>query len=216
MIRNNKKNLSEINNNKPNYLFKILILGDQSVGKTSVLLRYFNDIYNFSQTATIGVDYKIKTIDYKSKKIKLNIWDTAGQDRFKSLTQSYYKGSHGIILIYDITDITSFNNVKQWMYYIKDNAPKDVTLILCGNKKDDEDNREVSYEESKTYAESIDIPLIEISAKEDLNVNEVFEMLYCKIYDKIELSNSNNSNVPKGRRLLTDTQNNSSNSKCCK
>ena len=133
MIRNKlKKNTN--NAEKADYLYKILILGDQLVGKTCFLLRYIDDVYNYSHIATIGVDYKIKLVEYKSKKIKLNVWDTAGQDRFKSLTQSYYQGSHGILLVYDITDRSSFGNVKQWIIHIKDYAPKDAVIILCGNK----------------------------------------------------------------------------------
>mmetsp|Transcript_49208 Transcript_49208/g.71860 ORF Transcript_49208/g.71860 Transcript_49208/m.71860 type:complete len:109 (+) Transcript_49208:102-428(+) len=100
------------------YLFKLLLIGDSGVGKSCLLLRFADDTYTESYISTIGVDFKIRTITQDSKTVKLQIWDTAGQERFRTITSSYYRGAHGIIVVYDVTDMESFNNVKQWLHEI--------------------------------------------------------------------------------------------------
>ncbi|CAM0958698.1 unnamed protein product [Alopecurus aequalis] len=97
------------------YLFKLLLIGDSSVGKSCLLLRFADDAYVDTYISTIGVDFKIRTVELDGKSVKLQIWDTAGQERFRTITSSYYRGAHGIIIVYDVTDMESFNNVKQWL-----------------------------------------------------------------------------------------------------
>ena len=123
------------------YLFKVLLIGSSGVGKSSLLLRFADDIFNENFMPTIGVDFKIRTSDVDGKKVKMQIWDTAGQEKFKTLTQSYYRGSHGVVVAYDITDRDSFAKVAEWMSDVDNKAPDNITRILVGNKKDLEDQR---------------------------------------------------------------------------
>merc|ERR1712085_73882 len=112
-----------------------MMIGDTTVGKTSLLVRYADDDFNESVLATIGIDFKIKTIDLDGKKIKLQIWDTAGQERFRTITQAYYRGAMGIFLIYDVTSTKTWSNIRNWVRNIEANAPQTVNKILIGNKR---------------------------------------------------------------------------------
>eukprot|EP01054_Gregarina_sp_Poly1_P011427 Gregarina_sp_Poly_1__11426@NODE_976_length_5498_cov_252_990794_g689_i0_p4_GENE_NODE_976_length_5498_cov_252_990794_g689_i0NODE_976_length_5498_cov_252_990794_g689_i0_p4_ORF_typecomplete_len142_score9_96Ras/PF00071_22/2_4e54Roc/PF08477_13/6e28Arf/PF00025_21/6_9e21SRPRB/PF09439_10/1_4e09Gtr1_RagA/PF04670_12/5e09MMR_HSR1/PF01926_23/3_7e06GTP_EFTU/PF00009_27/4_3e05Septin/PF00735_18/0_00014AIG1/PF04548_16/0_00029RsgA_GTPase/PF03193_16/0_15RsgA_GTPase/PF03193_16/6_9e02RsgA_GTPase/PF03193_16/32AAA_22/P len=118
------------------YLFKLLLIGDSGVGKSCLLLRFADDNYTESYISTIGVDFKIRTIELESKTVKLQIWDTAGQERFRTITSSYYRGAQGIIVVYDVTDRDSFDHVRQWMQEIERYAGNDVCRLLVGNKND--------------------------------------------------------------------------------
>eukprot|EP00252_Welwitschia_mirabilis_P002287 TRINITY_DN1219_c0_g1_i4.p1 TRINITY_DN1219_c0_g1~~TRINITY_DN1219_c0_g1_i4.p1 ORF type:complete len:139 (+),score=26.97 TRINITY_DN1219_c0_g1_i4:57-473(+) len=131
------------------YLFKILLVGDSAVGKSCLLLRFTEDSYAESYVSTIGVDFKIKTIELDGKTIKFQIWDTAGQERFKTVTSSYYRGAHGIIIVYDITDIDSFDHVKNWLSEIERYTKDGVDKILVGNKCDLEEKRAVDQQIAK-------------------------------------------------------------------
>mmetsp|Transcript_80940 Transcript_80940/g.164853 ORF Transcript_80940/g.164853 Transcript_80940/m.164853 type:complete len:205 (+) Transcript_80940:107-721(+) len=156
------------------YLFKLLLIGDSGVGKSCLLLRFADEKYTESYISTIGVDFKIRTIDLDGKSIKLQIWDTAGQERFRTITSSYYRGAHGIIIVYDITDKASFDNVKEWLKEIGLYACANVNKLLVGNKCDMEDRRAVTYEEAKEFADANDMPFLETSAKNAVNVEKAF------------------------------------------
>jgi len=167
------------------YLFKLLLIGDSGVGKSSLLLRFADDTYTESYISTIGVDFKIRTIELHGKTIKLQIWDTAGQERFRTITSSYYRGAHGIIVVYDITDQVSFNNVKQWLQEIDRYACENVNKLLVGNKSDLTNKRVVDTNTAKEYADSLGIPLLETSAKNATNVEQAFITMATEIKNRM-------------------------------
>jgi Ras-related protein Rab-1A len=167
------------------YLFKLLLIGDSGVGKSCLLLRFADDTYTDSYISTIGVDFKIRTIELDGKTIKLQIWDTAGQERFRTITSSYYRGAHGIIVVYDITDQESFNNVKQWLQEIERYACDNVNKLLVGNKCDLSAKRAVVYETAKEYADQLGIPFLETSAKNATNVEQAFLTMAAEIKNRM-------------------------------
>ncbi|CAG4931286.1 unnamed protein product [Parnassius apollo] len=154
------------------YLFKLLLIGDSGVGKSCLLLRFADDTYTESYISTIGVDFKIRTVELDGKTIKLQIWDTAGQERFRTITSSYYRGAHGIIIVYDCTDQDSFSNVKQWLEEIDRYACDNVNKLLVGNKCDLTTKKVVDYTTANQYAEQLGIPFLETSAKNSTNVEQ--------------------------------------------
>ena len=174
------------------YLFKLLLIGNSSVGKSSLLFRFVENVWDDSFVPTIGVDFvsnllsvilifiykqKLKTLEVNGKKVKLQIWDTAGQERFKNITASYYRGGNGVLVVYDITERESFDNLNSWLIEIEKNANKNVYKLLIGNKCDLEDKRKVSYQEGKDFAESNGMKFMETSAKTASKVQEAFELL---------------------------------------
>ncbi|XP_009404831.2 ras-related protein RIC1-like [Musa acuminata AAA Group] len=168
-------------NNEYDYLFKLLLIGDSSVGKSCLLIRFADDSYVDSYISTIGVDFKIRTVELDGKTIKLQIWDTAGQERFRTITSSYYRGAHGIIIVYDITEMESFNNIKQWLSEIDRYASDSVCKLLVGNKCDLVEDRVVETEKAKAFADSLGIPFIETSAKDSINVEKAFLTMCAEI-----------------------------------
>eukprot|EP00742_Colponemidia_sp_Colp-10_P000184 GILJ01000207.1.p1 GENE.GILJ01000207.1~~GILJ01000207.1.p1 ORF type:complete len:204 (-),score=34.34 GILJ01000207.1:255-866(-) len=167
------------------YLFKLLLIGDSGVGKSCLLLRFADDTYTESYISTIGVDFKIRTIELDNKTIKLQIWDTAGQERFRTITSSYYRGAHGIIIVYDVTDRESFNNVKQWMAEIDRYACENVNKLLVGNKCDLVTKKLVTYDEGKELADSLGVQFLETSAKNSHNVEQSFTIMASEIKARI-------------------------------
>lgn len=155
------------------HLFKLLIIGDSGVGKSSLLLRFADNLFSGTYITTIGVDFKIRTIDVNGEKVKLQIWDTAGQERFRTITSTYYRGTHGVIVVYDVTNGESFVNVKRWLQEIDQNCDV-VNRILVGNKNDCPEKKVVQTEDAHKFSEQIGIELYETSAKENINVEEVF------------------------------------------
>lgn len=156
------------------YLFKLLLIGDSGVGKSCLLLRFADDTFTESYISTIGVDFKIRTIQLEGKTIKLQIWDTAGQERFRTITSSYYRGAHGIIVTYDVTEMSSFNNVKTWLNEIDRFASEGVNKLLVGNKCDLVSKKAVDFDTAKQFADSLGIPFLETSAKNSHNVEQAF------------------------------------------
>ncbi|XP_015791906.1 ras-related protein Rab-10 [Tetranychus urticae] len=156
------------------YLFKLLLIGDSGVGKTCILFRFSDDAFNSTFISTIGIDFKIKTIELRGKRIKLQIWDTAGQERFHTITTSYYRGASGIMLVYDITNLKSFDSVAKWLRTIDEHANEDVEKMILGNKCDMEDKRIIPREKAEAVAREHGIRFLETSAKSNLNINQAF------------------------------------------
>ncbi len=163
---------------------KIVIIGDTNVGKTCIIERLINNTFGNTKS-TIGASYT----DTKIKGINLKIWDTAGQEKFRSMINMYYKGSKCIVICYDITEENSFNNVKNWLSEIEKNV-NGIFIILVGNKCDLNDNRKISYENAESFAKENNMFYIETSAKNNVNVNKLFDI----IADKIALINKDEDN----------------------
>lgn len=192
------------------YIFKILLLGNSDVGKSSLLLRYVDDIWTDAFVPTIGVDFKVKTLDIDDKKVKMQIWDTAGQERFRTVISSYFRGGHGILLLYDITEKESFKNLGNWLIEIEKNASPEILKILIGNKSDLEEQRTVSKKEGEDFANSYALKFMETSAKNNTNVKEAFELLareLIRINEEQKISKNTNKEknieVSKGKKLKT-------------
>jgi len=159
------------------FIFKVLLLGNSDVGKSSLLLRYVDSVWNDAFVPTIGVDFKVKTLTINEKKVKMQIWDTAGQERFRTVVSTYFRGAHGILLLYDVTNRDSFKNLESWLIEIEKNAKEKVLKILIGNKCDLTDDREIQSEEGKAFALRNGMEFMETSAKMNTNVTEAFETL---------------------------------------
>jgi len=187
------------------FLFKLLLIGDSGVGKSCLLLRFADDTYNENYISTIGVDFKIRTVELDGKTVKLQIWDTAGQERFRTITSSYYRGAHGIIIVYDVTNNESFGNVEQWLQEIERYAAENVDKLLVGNKCDLKTKKVVNYEVGEQFAKSFAMKFVETSAKESTNVEEAFLEMAKQIKSKVEDSCVNNSTNDDGNVEIVST-----------
>ena len=171
-------------------LIKLLIIGDSSVGKSNFLFQFIENKFTDTHIATIGFDFKSQKVTLPNSKqvVKLQIWDTAGQDRFRTITKTYYKGSHGVILVYDVCDERSFGNVKNWVNQIEQNAKSSICKVLVGNKCDKAE-RVITEEQGRKLAEEYNMKFYETSAKTGQNVEEAFTYLtreILKIYKNKE------------------------------
>lgn len=197
---------------------KIILIGNVAVGKTSIINSLLGQKFNDEYEPSIGVDFFSKTMKYKGKTIKLQIWDSAGQEKFKSLIPNYIRGSSLIFLVYDVTNKKSFDDISTWLDFI--NQIETTTTVLCGNKIDLKDKREVTYEEGEKYAHEKKMSFFEISAKEETNLQK---MLYSSVAElpffqsfsserttKEEIINDlvvENNESSANPRILTDSQN---------
>ena len=194
-----------MSNKNNDYLFKILTVGEFNVGKTSLILRFINDTFIETYMPTIGVDFFYKILDIENKIIAAQIWDFYSSEQFKRLPLGYYRNVLGIIIAYDITEIKSFEKLKNWINDIKMYAHKKVRLVLVGNKCD-LSNRRITEEEGKKLADELGAKFFETSAKTGYNVNEAYNFLIRDIFNnykdfeknKIEIKNVNVINKKKG------------------
>jgi Ras-related protein Rab-1A len=183
------------------YLFKVVVLGNSGAGKSSLLLRFADNFFSTDFIATIGVDFKIRKVDVDGKSVKLQMWDTAGQDRFRDIVRSYYRGASGIVLVYDIADRQSFDAIPQWMNDIQGSISGGVSYSLVGNKSDLENKRAVPKDEAEHFARQFGIPFTETSAKDAIQVDEVFVQLASAMKARAGLPMADVPHVDSVRRL---------------
>ncbi len=158
-------------------VYKLLLIGESNVGKTSIILRYIDNEFKPSGISTCGVDVKVKFVSLDNTKIRLDIWDTAGQERFKGLAKNYFRGANGFILVYDITNKTSFDKLRGWMNDAKEKIENDYKMIVVGNKKDDKKGRQIEFEMLEDFAKKNDVLFFEVSAKTGEGIDKIFNSM---------------------------------------
>jgi small GTP-binding protein len=196
---------------EPNVTFKILTIGESGVGKTCILRRFVENKFLKNHLATIGIDFKTKTLTINDQEIKLKIWDTAGQERFRNITTQYYKGADGIVLVYDVTDDASYEKIRDWMDQILSNTQRDeIGLVLLGNKCDMEP-RIITEEQGNQLADELKISYFETSALTGQGIKEAFEQLTRDIMKRKGVGNDNSDNV----ELKKNVKKKQKGSDCC-
>jgi Ras-related protein Rab-35 len=191
--------------------FQVTIIA--GVGKSSLLLRFADNTFSGSYITTIGVDFKIKTVSLDGQKVKLQIWDTAGQERFRTITSTYYRGTHGVIVVYDVTNGESFANVKRWLHEIEQNCDV-VNRVLVGNKNDTPDRKVVLTEDAQRFADTMNIQLFETSAKDNINVEEMF-MAITRLVLRSKQEMKERQNIGQNETVNLRKSNKQGKKKCC-
>ena len=213
---------------KKSYSIKYIIIGDSGVGKSNILLRYSKDKFDPNYKATLGIEFMNKKVNFKGTNYTIQIWDTAGQENYKSITRGYYKSSACAFIVYDITNLKTFKNINNWIKDCVNLAPKNILLVLIGNKSDLEENREVDYDLGKNFADENNMIFFETSALSGNNIINAFNSSIQVIHNLIlnnnfseeELSNNgiriekNNSNDIQINKMKMGNKNN--NIDCCK
>ena len=198
----------EVSVDKITHKFNVILVGDTSVGKTSILNRFIGKQFSSTYKCTVGVEFKIKSIlldPYTSSELK--IWDTCGEEKFKSITRQYYKDANGVILLYDLSDKKTFDSLNNWLKEIRNNAPKYCSIIVVGNKADLE--RKVSNDDAMTFAKNENVSYLEVSAKNGINIELIFEKLSKEMVIKSkeiedENNNKNTINYKSGKIMLNN------------
>jgi len=166
-------------------IVRLLTLGDAGAGKSSLLLRYTQNEFATDYMPTIGIDFRLKTVTVKGKTVKVQVWDTAGQERFRTITHNYYRGAHGIALVYDVTNDSSFQNIRKWIQDVHTYAEQSVNIVLIGNKADLASKRVVDKVKGQQLADEYDIKFFETSAKTNANVEEAFSSLVDMVCERM-------------------------------
>ncbi|KAJ4950509.1 hypothetical protein NE237_027341 [Protea cynaroides] len=176
-------------NQKIDYVFKIVLIGDSAVGKSQILSRFARNEFSLDSKATIGVEFQTRTVAIENKNIKAQIWDTAGQERYRAVTSAYYRGAVGAMLVYDITKRQSFDHIPRWLEELRSHADKNIVIILIGNKSDLEDQRAIPTEDAKEFAQKEGLFFLETSALEATNVESSFVTLLTQIFNIVNKKN---------------------------
>ena len=195
---------------KEDYKLKVVVVGDSGVGKTNLIKRFVSNTYNPNTKATVGVEFLSKSYKINDQVFKIEIWDTAGQERYKSITAAYYKGAKGALIVYDITQKDSFENINKWMSEVRDKSTKDLKILIVGNKTDLVNERQVSTEEALSKAKELESPVMEASALDGSNVKAAFydllKEMYKEIKKKIDIVESQNTGGKDGVQLNTNEE----------
>jgi Ras-related protein Rab-11A len=210
------------------YIYKIVLVGDSGVGKTNLLLRYLKNKFDQNSKATVGVEFGSKNITIDNSIVKAQVWDTAGQERYRSITSAYYKGSHGALVVYDVTKIESFNNIDKWISDLRNNTNEKLVIMLIGNKIDLDKERTVKSEEGQEKSNENEVAYIETSALDSRNVEKAFESIVTKIHktyinDNIKDMQTQSHQLQKGKNITDNSNTNEHSSvtnkiehlKCC-
>ncbi|XP_057783831.1 ras-related protein Rab11D [Salvia miltiorrhiza] len=176
-------------NQKTDYVFKVVLIGDSAVGKSQILSRFSRNEFSLDSKATIGVEFQTRTMVIQHKSVKAQIWDTAGQERYRAVTSAYYRGAVGAMLVYDITKRQTFDHIPRWLEELRAHADKNIVIILIGNKSDLEDQRAVPTEDAKEFAEKEGLFFLETSALEATNVEEAFVTVLTEIFNIVNKKN---------------------------
>ncbi len=194
--------MSLTKNKDYDYIFKLVLIGDTCVGKSCILVRFSDDIFDDNYVTTIGVDFRFKTMVVKNKVVKIQIWDTAGEERYRSITTAYYRGAAAIIICCDCTNKESFNNIKNWVEEIGKYTDKDaVDKMVFMNKCDLTEERCIKKDEIDKFEKENGIKVLEVSAKTGEGIDKGFEYIIEKLIDKNDNKNSNTLTL-KGEGLL--------------
>ena len=200
-----------VDSRKFDFKFKLMVIGESKVGKTSVIKRYTKNKFGGIYLTTVGVDFQSKIIEIDGKKIMLQIWDTAGQERFRNIARNYFHSSNGFLLIYDISEKDSLNKLNYWIDQIKLNAPESAKSVLIGNKCDLNNERQISKEEGEEFAKKYNTQFYEVSAKDGTNIKEAFEYLGNEIYREIKKKGKTRTES----HVLTKNSNKKKKKSCC-
>ena len=193
------------------YTIKLLIVGDSSVGKTNIIYRFIENKFSQMYMVTTGMDLKTTTIDLKGKKIRIQLWDTAGQEKYRAITRNLFLKVQGFLLVYDITNRDSYNNLGLWIKLIRDECGSHVPIIIVGNKNDLEEERAVTRTEALDFAKEEKTDYIETSSKSGENIAKAINLLAEKVLETSELGNECSFTLDNG----LDVDNNKKKHKCC-
>ena len=199
-------------------MIKGILIGDSGVGKTNIMSKYLKNQFMENSKATVGVEFGSKLFNHQGHKIKAQIWDTAGQEKYKAITGAYYKGSKGAFIVYDITRKDTFASIERWVNDLKATSDPKLTIILIGNKNDLDDKREVSKDQGEEKAKSFGCAFLETSAFSGDNLDKAFELMVKEIYEKFSNSSSEEEEfeaVKKGEDLKVEKATDKKKKACC-
>ena len=199
-------------------MVKVVLVGDSGVGKTNIMSKYLKNQFMEHSKATVGVEFGSKLFNHQGHKIKAQIWDTAGQEKYKAITGAYYKGSKGAFIVYDITRKDTFASIERWVNDLKATSDPKLTIILIGNKNDLDDKREVSKDQGEEKAKSFGCAFLETSAFSGDNLDKAFELMVKEIYEKFSNSSSEEEEfeaVKKGEDLKVEKATDKKKKACC-